>query len=108
MTTTTEHTTNLDPFWAHIEDQLQQLTEAKTADDVMRILPPVDEFGQKTACEGWFGGGGGDVRPNTPLRKAGWKVVWAEANYYWVMQAPNGDLITYVEGDIERGNTATR
>lgn len=34
----------------------------------------------------------------------GWTYVWIEADYYWAMQAPDGSVITYVEGDVYRGN----
>lgn len=92
-----------DAFWAEQDRKLAELRSAKSADDVFRICPP--ERGTSDAgAEGFFGGGGGDGAVITSLRAAGWKTVWAEAWYYWAAQAPNGDIVTYVEGDIYRGD----
>jgi hypothetical protein len=44
----------------------------------------------------------GTVRDS--LYTAGWTLTWAEAHYYYVMQAPDGTVITYIEGDIYRGD----
>ncbi|WP_269089270.1 hypothetical protein [Mycobacterium avium] len=38
------------------------------------------------------------------LREAGWAIVWAEAVYYFVAKDPAGDLLTYIEGDVYRGD----
>lgn len=89
-------------FWAHIEAQLDELRTAQSADDVIRILDA------PSSGDAFFAGGGGDVTPMEPLSEAGWRVTWAEANYYYVMRAPNGDLITYVEGDVYRGDVALK
>ena len=96
---------SLDTFWSAIEAQLEELATAKTADDVLAIL-------SKERCpedilfsgEGFFAGSGGDGTVRDALYRAGWRTVWAEASYYWVMRAPNGDEITYIEGDVLRGN----
>jgi hypothetical protein len=87
-------------FWAKIEAQLEQLKTAKTADDVLRILPG------RSPGEGFFEGGGGDDGVDESLYEAGWQYVWSEANYYWCMKSPDGtSFITYVEGDIYPTNT---
>jgi hypothetical protein len=90
-------------FWDDIARQLGELTSARTADDVLRILP-----GGESSAEGFFAGSGGDDTVMEALQEAGWSVTWATASYYWVMRAPNGDKITYVEGDIFRGDQALR
>lgn len=86
-------------FWAHIEEQLTKLKSAKTADEVIAILDP------PSSGDAFFAGSGGDGSIAGVLYEAGWHTTWYEADYYWVMQAPNGDKITYVEGDVYRGDT---
>ncbi|ANZ13333.1 hypothetical protein ACH4YO_40665 [Streptomyces noursei] len=99
-----------DDFWAVIKDQLKELESATSADDVIRILSPdrnpygPDWDGMDGAAEGFFAGSGGDGRVTESLDEAGWTTVWFKAHYYWAMRAPNGDVITYIEGDIYRGN----
>lgn len=125
---------SLDAFWAHIDNQIEELRSARTVYDVLRICPRIPGT---SSGDGFFGGGGGDVLPNDPLSEAGWEYVWVEAHYYWCMQAPGGGssecccrgdlhspiascpecvagmhsdcwkaggMITYVEGDLYRGN----
>ncbi|MFC9591538.1 hypothetical protein ACFTUC_17330 [Streptomyces sp. NPDC056944] len=99
-----------DPFWDAIRTQLKELEQAKCADDVIRILSPErnpygsDWDGMDGAAEGFFAGSGGDGRVNEALEEAGWSYVWARATYWWAMQAPDGSVITYIEGDIYRGD----
>lgn len=90
----------MDAFWAAIEAQLKELESAKSADDVIRIL------GQsESGCgDAFFAGSGGDGTVYDSLLTAGWEFVWSEADYYYAMKAPDGSMITYVEGDIYRGN----
>lgn len=98
-------------FWEVIDAQLKELQSAATADDVMRILAKSrDPYGPDhgTSTEAFFAGSGGDGTVMDSLIVAGWDVVWAQAHYYWVMKAPNGDLVTYIEGDLYRGDTAIR
>jgi hypothetical protein len=89
----------MDSFWAAIDAQLAQLEQAKTADDVLRILA-----NGQGPDRGFFGGSGGDGSVYEALSEAGWSVAWFEAGYYWAMRQPdNRGGITYVEGDIMRG-----
>ena len=90
----------MDGFWAQIEAQLAELKQAATADDVIRILGGAEGA---SAGDAFFAGSGGDDSVEDALSEAGWTHVWRKAHYYWAMQAPNGDGITYVEGDIYRG-----
>jgi hypothetical protein len=90
-------------FWGDINRQLTELRTATTADDVLRILP-----GGEGGADGFFAGSGGDDTVMEALQAAGWTVIWARASYYYVMRAPDGDEITYVEGDILRGDQALR
>ncbi len=90
-------------FWKQINQQIEELETAGSAADVFRICPPTDSAA--TGSKGFFAGSGGDQTVAAALRKAGWKTLWAEAPYHWCKQAPNGDTITYVEGDIYKGNS---
>lgn len=100
----------LDAFWKAIDAQLAELRTAKTADDVLRILAPerdpyhtvLGDNPHRTTA-GFFAGSGGDGTVMDALSDAGWRVIWAEASYYYTMQAPDGSMITYIEGDILRG-----
>ncbi|MFD7956060.1 hypothetical protein ACFV4X_21505 [Streptomyces ardesiacus] len=88
----------LDTFWAVIATQLQELRTAKTADDVLRILPSDGD------APAFFTGSGGDETVSDALRTAGWELVWAESSVYYTMRAPDGSMITYIEGDIFPGD----
>ncbi|MEV5677444.1 hypothetical protein [Streptomyces sp. NPDC052179] len=81
-----------------IDAQLKELRSAKSADDVIRIL------GGSGSGDAHFAGSGGDGTVRASLFAAGWDLRWEEAHYFWVMKAPDGSMITYVEGDIYRGD----
>lgn len=96
-------------FWELVRAQLDEVRrEAKTADDVLRIMSsernPYGSDWDGQAGDGFFAGSGGDDTLWGALVEAGWTVVWSESNIYWVAQAPNGDKVTYIEGDIYRGD----
>ena len=88
-------------FWEEIDAQLNELRAAKGADDVIRIL---SESGEASAGEAFFGGSGGDKSVAGALYEAGWRTVWIEWEHHYAMKAPDGSSITYVEGDIYRGD----
>ena len=107
---------SLDAFWAAVDAQLEELKTAQTADDVLRILAnerdpyytllgDTETHGPGHGRDGFFAGGGGDGSVWGSLREAGWHTVWSEAGYHWCMRSPCGDAITYVEGDIYRGDS---
>jgi hypothetical protein len=100
-------------FWAAIAAQLDELRTATSADDVFRILSPERNpyrledpnwDGMDEAAEGFYAGSGGGDTVDDALDDAGWEYLWSRANYWWAMRAPNGDVITYCEGDIYRGD----
>lgn len=91
-------------FWAVIDAQLTQLRTAKSADEVIAILATDREEGVSSG-DGFFAGSGGDETVLGALRDAGWKVRWIEADYYWCAVAPDGSLVSYVEGDVYRGDS---
>lgn len=98
----------MDNFWKAVEKQLAELRTAQNADDVIRILsrernPYGPDHG--VAGDGFFAGSGGDDSLWDALTDAGWVQVWAEAAHFYVMEAPDGSMITYIEGDVYRGDT---
>ena len=96
-------------FWAAIEAQLAELRTAASADDVLRILSNErNPQGGGSAGDAFFAGSGGDGTVRESLAAAGWETTWTESSYYYVMRAPNGDEITYCEGDIYQGDVASR
>ncbi|MCY0941929.1 hypothetical protein [Streptomyces antarcticus] len=95
-----------DNFWVVVRAQLEELKTAGTADDVIRILSAErNPYGHETiAADGFFAGSGGDYSVWDSLDDAGWTQIWAEWHGYYAMRAPDGSVITYVEGDIYKGD----
>jgi hypothetical protein len=100
--------THLDQFWANVDAALDRCASASTVQDVITIL------NEHFQCEGgaaFFGGSGGDTQLLDKLywerRNRTWQIVRYDAPYYWCLADPNGDLLTYIEGDVYRGNTMT-
>lgn len=98
----------LSGFWEAVEQQLEELKTATTADEVLAILSAERNPYRDPAMasgDGFFAGGGGDSTPIDSLREAGWTVIWYEAPYHYALRAPDGESsITYVEGDVYRGD----
>ncbi|ORW08054.1 MULTISPECIES: hypothetical protein [Mycolicibacter] len=92
----------MDEFWANVDACLDAVEMASTVDEVMSIL---NHHFLPSSGEAFFGGSGGDRQLIHALREAGWRIVWAEADYYFVASDKNGDLLTYAEGDVERGDS---
>jgi hypothetical protein len=91
----------MDIFWELVDAEVERLSTAQTADEVVEILgysavlaPQADAF---------FAGGDGG-RMLWTLESAGWRIVWYDADYHWALQSPDRQSsITYVEGDVYRG-----
>ena len=104
------------PFWESIAVTLRDIVETMPCefDEVKEILdatgnPDDTDYGTRTADTSFFAGSGGDNQLCTALCAAGWVYVWAEANYWYVMRHPlSGDVLTYTEGDVQRGDTTGR
>lgn len=113
---------SLATFWTQIDDQLDEIaaTRADTFDAVRAILlgPDVDlvtdeinrngtrSFGPDAA---FFAGSGGDRTLGQALRAAGWLTKEVQESYYYVMFHPaTGDELTYIEGDLLRGDQMQR
>lgn len=94
-----------DAFWANIARQHEALRSARTVDEVLAICPRIPGT---SAGDGFFEGGGGALSMWWALFDAGWRNAYSSVRSYWVMRAPNGDLLTYIEGDLYRGDKITR
>lgn len=107
-------------FWGQIENQLQRLRSASTFNEVHRVLldPAYDQVqkdihlnGARTfdADSAFFAGSGGEESLQEALYDAGWGLVTAKASYYYAMRHPTtGETLTYLEGDVERGDRITK
>lgn len=95
-----------DPFWDHIDEQLKKVMAATTVDEVLAACPPVMFDGSPNpGSDGFFEGSGGDTSMLDALDAApGWVIETFKAEYYFCMRDPQGDLLSYVEGDLYRGN----
>jgi len=88
-----------DNFWNVIDTQREQLRSAESAADVLRILATEhNPYGPGIASAPAFFAGDRSMREE--LVEAGWTTIWSEAWYHFAMRAPDGTVITYVEGDI--------
>jgi len=96
-----------DVFWKAVDRQLEELKSATSADEVLAILSPErNPYRDRDMISGagFFAGGGGDYTPADSLLQAGWRYIWREAAYHYALYAPDGSAITYVEGDVYRGD----
>lgn len=92
--------------WEVVREQLRDLLYATTAADVVNVLSwernPLGH--QHGTADGFFAGAGGSATVWDALRKAGWRTAWSGAENHYVMRAPDGTHITYLEGDIYLGD----
>jgi len=94
-------------FWAEVDKQAVALESATSATEVLAITAKAPGDPNRANGEGFYAGDGGDVYD--ALTAAGWGVAWLDASYYFCLVAPNGaSRITYVEGDIYRGDQRRR
>lgn len=97
-------------FWQQIDKGLDYLEagEFDTFEDVKRILDvwgDPDGVGTHTADVTFFAGSGGDRQLLDSFDEAGWKTLWCRASYHFAAQHPQtGETLTYVEGDVYRGD----
>lgn len=91
----------MDKFWAGVDACIDKIATARTVDEVITIL---NHYFPPSSGDAFFGGSGGDRQVIDALRAAGWTIVWAEAVYYFVAKDHAGDLLTYIEGDVYRGD----
>lgn len=96
-------------FWNSINKALDAIREDKPATfndvrDILHTYGDPDHVGRFGDDAAFFGGSGGDRTLLEALRKAGWHVVWSESSYYYaVFHQDSNELLSYIEGDVERG-----
>lgn len=78
-------------------------TKWKSVDEVLAANPKVEgvSSGDGFNDSGLSGDDFADL-----LLDAGWRFVWSEANYHWIMEAPDGGLLGYVEGDLYHASSS--
>ncbi len=90
-------------FWAEIRLCLDRIEIEKpnTFEGVKAIVQAHGNPGKIDNPALFFDGGGGDDRMVDALRLAGWKVVQAEAWYFFTAVHPEtGAGVEYIEGDM--------
>lgn len=94
-----------DKFWAAIDVALDEIENTSSVDEVIDILNRhfAEEWAHATDGEAFFPGSGGERQLDDALNR-GWSIVWSEAPYYYVARDPAGGLLTYIEGDVYRGD----
>lgn len=89
-------------FWDQVDAALGRVEKATTVDEVIEILK---ESFDTSAGDAFFPGSGGDRQLLDALYEApNWRLIWAEAEYYYVASDQAGNLLTYIEGDVYRGD----
>lgn len=93
-------------FWESVGSALDEIEKAPDVDQVIDVLIRyfAEDWSHGCAGDAFFPGSGGDRQLNEALRHAGWEIVWAKAPYYYVARDPSGQLLTYIEGDVYRGD----
>lgn len=94
-----------DVFWKQVDDCLDEIKAIGTVDGVIEVLNRyfAEEWAQSCAGDAFFPGSGGDRQLLSALG-SGWTVEWAEARYYYLARDREGGLLTYIEGDVYRGD----
>lgn len=98
----------LDDYWTNVDAALNRIRdEGDTVDDVMRIL---NEHFTPSSTEAFCEGSGGDRHLADALlsERTGWSLVWYDAHYYWCACDRDGKMLSYIEGDVARGNCKSR
>lgn len=99
---------SLDAYWANVDAALDKIRDGgDTVDDVMRIL---GEHFTPSSTEAFCDGSGGDrdLVDALMLEREGWTLRWYDARYYWCAEDRDGNLLSYIEGDVARGNCKSR
>ena len=89
----------LDDYWDNYDACLDNLRTVLTVDELIRVC---GEHYAKSVGDAFFPGGGDRDLLGT-LMESNWSLVWCRADYYFAARDPEGNTITYVEGDIYRG-----
>lgn len=93
----------MDQHWANVDECLDKVRLARTVDQVILVL---NEHFAPSAGNSFFGGDAGEIWD--ALESAGWQIIWSAAEYHFVAQDPSGQMLTYTEGDVDRGDQRPR
>jgi len=93
-------------FWESVGRSLDEIAKVSTVEEVIEVLNRyfAQDWSHATSGTAFFPGSGGDRQLTEGLRAAGFTVVWAEASYYYVARDRQGAYLTYMEGDVYRGD----
>lgn len=95
---------NLDSYWKNYDRTLARVVEEKPQDmDALKAI--LDSFEPPSSGEAFFPGGADETLAEA-LRKAGWSISYREGDYLWVGTSRSGEKVTYVEGDLYRGDVS--
>jgi hypothetical protein len=86
-------------YWDQIDKVTKTVETAKTPDEVVALLLTI---APPSSGDAFYGGDGDDLL--AALYDAGWASHRYEAPYYWVVTAPNGEHLSYTEGDVSKGD----
>lgn len=96
----------LDDYWATQTLVLNRITaEATTVDQLIHIL---NQYYLPSAGDAFFPGGADCDLFDAIDEAPGWSFVWVDADYYWCAADPQGARVSFIEGDVERGNAKAR
>jgi len=96
-------------FWAAIDLALDRIETERPAtfNEIKLFLENVEMSDNPDAT--FFAGSGGDRSLAESLDAAGWRCIWADSSYYYVAKhVASGEVLTYIEGDVERGDTTVK
>ena len=91
----------IDEYWAAVDAALTEVRQATTVDEVIDAL---NRHHQKSSGDAFFAGDYDDMYCALMFDAPRWGLVWSEAAYYWCARDSQGNTLSYVEGDVYRGN----
>lgn len=92
---------SLNDFWRNVDECVAAVRTAPTVEAVIDVL---NAHFSPSAGDAFYGGSGGTDLYAVIADAPGWSIVWSEADYFFVARDAQGGLLTYVEGDVYRGD----
>ena len=87
-------------FWDLIDAQLDEIGAGCQTFDAVRLV-----LGRGSSPDAtFFAGSGGDRTLAEELRRSGWEHVWGDRIFYVMRHPVSGEVLTYIEGDVLRGD----
>ncbi|MFJ4174028.1 hypothetical protein [Microbacterium sp. NPDC089696] len=87
-------------FWELIDQQLDEIGAGVETFDGVRLVLGRGQGPDAT----FFAGSGGDRTLAEELRRSGWEHVWGDRIFYVMRHPVSGEVLTYIEGDVVRGD----